>query len=364
MSIRRALFLTNHFFAFAGSELTIVEMAEELQFRGWDCKIKAAIIGSPLGFQTYGRGIEIGMIDSLIDVSDFDLVWCQHGSLANIDFNHLRQSARRPFIVSVHLSPYTPMEKLFHPYENELADLIVANSEETAGSFPEWLDRDRTIVSNNPAPRNFFFKREHRSSIKKLLCVTNHLAAELSHVLLHFERDLNVDVVRIGWGGEIRRVKPEDIMAADVVISMGKTVQYALASRTPVYLYDHFGGEGWVLSDNLKQLAEFNFSGRPYCVKRSSDDLKADLLSGYEHAIDDSGKRPEEMVDAFRADGFVDRLLEILGRDRKPISFDAQSERVMSGFSQCIEVLQKEYRSKFGVSGNSIWEKPSSDRYF
>ncbi|WP_400770559.1 hypothetical protein [Methylosinus sporium] len=363
MATRRALFLTSQFFAYAGAEMTVLELAEELIVRGWRCEIRAAVIGAPLGMHAFGKNVEIELLNGKIDVSGFDLVWCQHGSIANIDYDKL-SSAGRPLIVAVHLSAYTDMEKVLHPYERELSDLIVANSEETQRSLPEWIDRDEVIVNRNAAPATFFQPRAYSDKISSILCVTNHLADELSHVLLHFQRNLGVSVRRVGRGADLRRVERRDVEEADFVVAIGKTVQYALASRTPVYLYDHFGGDGWVTARALPEMSAFNFSGRPDCRRLSSDEIFAEMTSDYSRVVQETKNLSEDAIAAFDLRRFVDVLLERCERPRKDIRINDFDRRVVEVAALRNGVEFALVRQKYGNSGTSIWSTPSMEDYF
>jgi hypothetical protein len=48
----------------------------------------------------------------------------------------------------------------------------------------------------------------------------------------------------------------------DCVISIGKTVQYCLVQGIPVFLYDRFGGPGYLNESNYELAEYYNFSGR------------------------------------------------------------------------------------------------------
>ncbi len=363
MTTRRALFLTSQFFAYAGSEMTVLELAEELTARGWRCEIRAAVIGSPLGMRAFGKNVEIASLEGRIDVSGFDLVWCQHGSIANIDYDKL-SGAGRPLIVAVHLSPYTELEKVLHPYERELSDLVVANSEETRRSLPGWIDVDDVIVSHNPAPATFFQPRTHRDKISSVLCVTNHLASELSHVLLHFERNMGVRVSRVGRGADLRRVEWRDVEMADLVIAIGKTVQYALASQTPVYVYDHFGGDGWVTARTLPEMSAFNFSGRPSRRRLSSDQIFEELTNDFSRVVQETKDISDAALADFDLRRFVDVLLERCDRPRKDIRIDDFDQRVIDVAALNSDVKFAFFRQRYGSSGTSIWSTPSMEDYF
>ena len=83
------------------------------------------------------------------------------------------------------------------------------------------------------------------------------------------------------------------------MISIGKSVIYAIAQRRPVFMYDHFGGDGWLTRDNFATNLYHNFSGRPRLRRLAPDALAAELLSGYGAAAQEA-QRFGECVDLSR----------------------------------------------------------------
>jgi len=355
--------MTNQFFSYAGAELTVLELAEELVSRGWECVIKATVVGAPLSYRAFSGQIDVSAFSENVAVGDYDIVWCQHGTIANIDYYSLVQQAYRPFIISAHLSPYMALEKILHPYTSELADLVVANSVETAKSLPAWL-KSEVVVNNNPAPQKFFRERNYRSAIENVLCISNHLPGELAHVLLHFERNLKINVSYIGIGAECRRVHPSDVIAADAVVSIGKSVQYALASRTPVYVYDHFGGDGWVTPHNICDQALYNFSGRPRTRRLTSGEIFEEISQNYAETVRTTAEISDAHLDKFRLSAFVDNIIMRSAQPRSVIDVSKIDSRVMEVVSTHIKLQQDALRERYRLPTSDIWSQPSLDSYF
>lgn len=342
--------------------MTIIELAEHLTALGWSCEIRAAVVGAPLGMIAFEHRIEVSPIQPLMDVSSFDLVWCQHGTLANIDFSALTQS-RKTLIVSAHLSPYTNLERVLHPLENELCDIIAVNSNETRSSLPQWINSEKVVVTNNPAPASFFTNRSYNSTVRNVLCVSNHIPHELSHVLLHFMRDLMINVTTIGAKYTYARTTPRHIADCDLVISIGKTVQYALASRTPTYVYDHFGGDGWITSRNIDTMSDYNFSGRPSCRKLTSAAILKELLGDYQYAINEINDIPHNKINRYH----IDTLISLITHNvtpLHPIQVHAVDARILETTNLQIQLIHQMYKYKYPDEHNSIWCSPSIDQYY
>lgn len=100
------------------------------------------------------------------------------------------------------------------------------------------------------------------------------------------------------------------MLDADVVISIGKTVPYCLASRTPVFIYDHFAGPGYLNAENLERAAWYNFSGRCSRTPRSAEQLATELVEGYSEGVAFMRELPEAQRGAYRLRPQLMKLLE------------------------------------------------------
>ncbi len=169
---------------------------------------------------------------------------------------------------------------------------VFANSPETADEIvrrnPGKIDRSRVTVFHNAAPSAFFAPRPPPSRrLGRLLIVSNHVPPELAEAAVLL-RDYGIDVTEIGLGGARRRVTQEELAAVDAVITIGKTAVYGLASGTPVFLYDHFGGDGWLSPENLRLNLAHNFSGRPVHRRLTPSAILREVLEGYAAAVADA----------------------------------------------------------------------------
>jgi hypothetical protein len=144
--------------------------------------------------------------------------------------------------------------------------------------------------------------------------VSNHLPAELLDAVQGL-RAKGAEVRAIGRfpGGEPRRTLLDDLEWADAVVSIGKTVQYAIVNGLPAYCYDHFGGSGWLSSDNFEKNADLNFSGRGFESKGASQ-IVDELVHGYRDAQDFARRAhveygPQYLL-SYRWQQVMDRLAE------------------------------------------------------
>lgn len=284
--MKNVLLLTNHLFTWAGSETIIIELAEHFREIGFDVSIYANFQSAEFLSPLIDRGIRIIAAPRDVRICEFDLVYCQHQVLSLFAGQLLRmaKSERGPRIVYGHLSPYQPLEFPGAIIEDCFADAIICNSEETKRRMIEFgLDRNRLQLFANPAPESFFQTYRPARKNPTVLVVSNHLPSEVKQAL-----DGLVEAgFRVRFFGDEyvnHRVTPIDLEMSDMVVTIGKTVQYAIASERPVYVYDHFGGPGWLSSENFDRAAEFNFSGRCTGTKKSSELIKKEILEGYPYS--------------------------------------------------------------------------------
>jgi hypothetical protein len=110
----RVLVLTNHFSEFAGSEIIALEVAQWFVEQGDQVALAANFIRPPIS--DLGGSIELLRDIDDIDLSSFDLVWCQHGLLSLLPFASFAAAAMAPPLVAlVSLSPFEPYEHVAKP---------------------------------------------------------------------------------------------------------------------------------------------------------------------------------------------------------------------------------------------------------
>src|SRR5664279_2510622 len=278
---------------YGGSEMVTLELAEYLSRLGWSVHVLANFVSEPMlkEFRPL-NGVTIHTNADTVDVGDLDLIWVHHQLLPETVVDLADRGVLRAKVVFHHMSPSIPLEfPLFAREEKWLADAILFNSPETQRALESALRGlgVRGQVFGNPAPDTFWSDpagRPYRAALAKLLIVTNHMPAELGDAVEEL-RAQGVEVRAIGRlpGGECRRTLPDDLEWADAVVSIGKTVQYGIVNGLPVYCYDHFGGSGWLDSDNVTKNADLNFSGRGFEPKSASD-IVDELVGGLTDAQD------------------------------------------------------------------------------
>lgn len=326
LSDKRVVITQNQLIDFAGSEIVTLELATIFSRAGARVAIVTNSLGNPMmnelnrlnGVNVFVNQ-ESEFREFLIDFRP-NLVWVHHQLLPQVLLD--------PSIISVagyvfhHMSPYHPTEfPVFSRLEAQIANLILFNSIETKneilskGVF-ERVPEAMLDVFGNPAPDEFLGVREYSKKLKSVLIVTNHLVDELKEA-----KDLlvkqNITVTILGQNGDKKeRVTPQLIRQYDVVISIGKTIQYALLSRTPVYVYDHFGGPGYLSKKNIELSRERNFSGRNG-GKRSPLFITNEIIEGYDDSVEFMKTLNSKYLDNYRLSVQLQRVLEKVNASRK-----------------------------------------------
>jgi len=328
----RVLITQNHLFNLSGSEVVTLEMAEYLSSRGDEVVIYTHIYANPIKreFEALAN-VEVltdrKEVNTLIKNKGFDLIWIHQQVIPEAIYEiNIRESTR---IVFHHMSPYHPLEfPISYEIEKSLASLIVFNSDETKESIMatgvlEGFPTERCLVFGNPAPDRFLRERSQsgaKERPEKILVVTNHLAPEVTEALTDLKRR-GVIVTILGRGHEsnIARVTPELLQRYDVVVTIGKTVQYAICSQMPVYCYDHFGGPGYLNPSNFELAARLNFSGRGFDSKDHLD-ISTEIIDGYSEAVEAIGNIHQSYAQDFLLSNQIKRIETYLAKDVESLS--------------------------------------------
>jgi hypothetical protein len=283
---KRALVLSNHLHDFGGSEILSLEVAETLLGMGYDVHVHTNALAPGMHQHTDPR-IRLSDGAEAPNLFDYDFVWAQHHLLPMCLNGRAWPAQPRTRLVSVHLSPYEPFEHTGLNMAQALGATFVANSAETQAQLQAMLGPEAQVLNlYNACPDAFWGDVTATDKrLRSVLLVSNHLPQEVVEAFDQPELQ-DVRVSRVGFGGEILRITPEILQGFDAIVSIGKTVQYALKVGKPVYCYDRFGGPGWLTPDNMSRAEAFNFAGRCCRTQRDAQALARDLRDGYAAALE------------------------------------------------------------------------------
>lgn len=300
-----------------GSTIITLDLATFLEDAGGEVLVYATFVGDPAMSLFADRGIEV-VDDAGMEgrsFTEFDVVWVHSQVLPEKMVDELLEPLpdSMPSFVFLHMSSihYAPDE---HPYihrlEERLSSLSLFISPATRRVLLPYFDTPPpTAIYPNPTPAEF--ARETytpRDAPERVVVVSNHADPDLMEAK-RLLADRGLDVRHIGrTGDEQTLVTPEVLADADVVITIGKTAQYCLVAGRPVYVYDHFGGYGYLDDDNLSHAQDWNYSGR-FGEKRSAKQIADELVTGFADAVTFHASRREEFVETYSIDRVVPHVL-------------------------------------------------------
>jgi hypothetical protein len=331
----RVLISQSSLFHIAGSEVVTYELATFFASEG--AEVIVATLGFNEGWQkeleslgrVHVKRIDDPALDQLLAERAPDVAWIHHQvippRLVNdpdgtcFVFHHMSTTV-------VHEFPLSPS------VEASLASAVVFPAQETlqaqvASGLLTGVAPERLAVLGNPAPDAFDSPgRELPEQPRRILVVSNHAPEEV----LEAEELLGVDLefVHVGeradQSGRKAILRPADLSDVDGVLTIGKTVQYALLSQLPVYCYDHFGGPGWLTLENIELAREKNFSGRGF-ERKPSAEIARELVAGYTAARHEAAALYDRYAAVFR---LSDTMRHLFGEmEPRPVSALDETER-------------------------------------
>jgi hypothetical protein len=248
-----------HLKEFGGSELVTVELAEYYASIGHKVTIYSPLIGAPLLPTIKRDNITLVIAEpALEELYSFDVIWSHHGLL--LETINSKNKLAHQLIVSNHMSSWLSVEEPKYGFDQ--VDIILANSEETRAKMSE-LHRAKCQLFQNPCAAPQWSEKTNCRNKPLGLSISNHRPAEL--ITFMGSNSHLIDFELLGCKTQnYLRLSAQKIyeIEPDFVICNGKSVQYALAANVPVFLYDSFGGSGWLTEDNFADAEWHNFSGR------------------------------------------------------------------------------------------------------
>lgn len=304
---------------FTGSEIITLELAEYFSKRAKNVFIATTTYDNPIKteFENLNNitvfNINDEKLNEVIREEGVDLAWIHHQMIPDA----LLESPSNTKFVFHHMSPYTNYETPFVPeIERVLADKILLNSEETKDSFIErGLMPEGAVgeVFNNAAPDEFDQTSDQSKVLKSVLVVSNHVPEEMSQAL-ELLRENDIRVTTFGVRDDTyQRLTAQDVLDHDVIISIGKTVQYSLLARRPVYCYDRFGGPGYLNEDNFATAEKLNFSGRGFDSKEPNQ-IVEEIITHYDSAKKSILTLYESHRDRFSLSYRIEKVLDEINR--------------------------------------------------
>ena len=281
---QKHILLTNIWLSsYTGSELNCLCLASALRKMGYNIEVTTFSLDKPIIDDFKSENFSVAVLpNENLSRTHYDLIWAHHSIVLDYILFKLNISADK--IIFSSLSPFEPYE-VIPPYVNNLT-LCLANSEETkerllleganpqlVSVFPNYVDDSWVLYK----ARESYPEYPHKIAI-----VSNHVAKELSEAAYLLKDSCVVDI--FGLGHTFVKITPDILSVYDLVITIGKTVQFSMSISQPVFVYDIHGGPGYLNKDNLDRAAHFNFSGRGFS-KMTADELIDEIFDKYKNNL-------------------------------------------------------------------------------
>lgn len=336
LSGKRVLICQPIVYGINGSTMVTLELAEEIRRRAGEITVYANIVDSPAREIFYEKKINLNSYDDnpKYKLQDFDLIWIHSQTLPKSivsDLSNIGRLKKAPIFIFLHMSPFNNFSDerpWIYELEERLADKVLVISEEVAEVISGYIPKAKLEYFRNPAP--YIYRRNNESSDnggkipKKILIVSNHCPNEILEAKKSLsDKGLQVDI--LGESGRYTPATPELLKQYDVIITIGKTVQYCLLLGIPVYIYDHFGGDGYLNAKNFKLNKRTNFSGRSHNKKKSGETIADEIINNYSSAKRYILEHKIDFDNTFSLDRTLDHILEDLELHKK---YDFSSEYI------------------------------------
>ena len=310
-----------------GSTMVTLELAQKLNEMS-EVTVYTTIQDSPAREIFSEKNIKVVTFEDDPDfkLEDFDIIWVHSQIMPKSiirDMKRLKDVKKPPLFIFLHMSPlenFSDERPWIYDFENRIADKVLCISDEVKDVIKPYLKHDIEFF-RNPAPDSYIKERKEAKALEKVLIVSSHCPEEVMKAKMILENDYNIEVKLLGEKGEYRVITPELIEDYDALITIGKTVQTCLLSNTPVYIYDYFGGDGYLDQKNYESNKRTNFSGRNNRTQKSGEEIAKEIVKGYSNCY----KYLYANKKAFKEEYSLSKSLERIFRDiklNKKQSFD------------------------------------------
>jgi hypothetical protein len=284
-----------------GTETHVATEAHELERLGHDVIVTAEELGAVAG-QMRAAGTRVA--HTPLDLpTECDAVLA-HDAPSTAALAERYPEARLVFVAHTDRSDY--QVPVLIP---GTVDAIVACSERLAARMRAFaLDvpivRMREPIDTQRFARNGALPERPR----RALVLSNYLDGARFDALADAWGARGVECVRLGEPQRELDPRPA-IREADIVVAKARAALEAMCCGRAVYVYDQFGGDGWVTADSYPRLEADHFAGQSSPHPRAPDDLARDL----DDYSPDMGRANNELIRKHhRANRHATELVSVL----------------------------------------------------
>lgn len=300
--------ITGYYFdGFHGSMLHIAELAETLITKDFNVYIASVEITKEIKLYIESICAKLYFVEDLPLDIEYDYVLAYHEPILTY---LLKKGLKCKHIGVGSLSAFELKEfpSLLVKYNIPL----FVHSEKLGNYWNEQLQipKENIFVLPNSVPERFNRIEHKTKELNSVAIVSSHIPKEIfESIELLKKQNITVDIY--GKGYNYTLITPEILNKYDVIITIGKTVQYSLYMGIPVYCYDKWGGVGYIVSDNIKEEEFDNFAGRSG-KKMSKNEIANDIISNYQSTISQMSEITGYIKEHFSLEKNINNLIENL----------------------------------------------------
>lgn len=315
--MKSILFTNVGFKNFAGSEIATLTLANYYLRNGYTVDVFTLEYDYPIK-KYVNKKINIITLETIDNLKEnYDFIWSHHFPLLNYILFSKKIKGKKIYFES--LSYKLPIEA-FPIYYNQLSLTGVVSEKVKRALMEKGFDTSNSYILPNYATKECFdVEYNKRQSLNKIAIVSNHLPNELEE-FAKLARKSNIIVDIYGFNHKIEYITPELLADYDLVISLGKTVFFALAIGIPCYTYDENVSEGYITKENIELNLKNNFANNIGYSAKNPNEIYDDIINNYVHIL----AQTEEIKEFAKNNFFMDTLMnefENKIRDAKEIDY-------------------------------------------
>lgn len=287
----------------------VMELADYFQKKGYNTHL-AVVLTTPKMVKIFSSlNIEVFDARSMSTDICFDIVWAHHFPILPY---LIKNGLNYKRLINSCISAFLPIEKpmLFYDQTDMILVLLSHMKETLVKDYH--IPAEKIHVLPNTAPDAFFdYPTTLHSQPNKIAVVSNHIPPELKEAKKILSKR-GVEVCFYGKGHRVVNITPAVLSKYDVVITIGKTVQYCLALGIPVYNYDIYGGSGYITTSNIFSEGEHNFSGCSTRIKKSGQQIAQEIISRYNSVVEEIPILKQYAEANYKLSTKIDHILSVL----------------------------------------------------
>lgn len=247
--------LATHSFAQpGGSETYVLTVAEQLQRLGHGVTVLTARTG-PMSEFAIERGVPVlTSLDGLDGRCD--------AAIVQDSIQAYRLAERYPHAPKLFRAASELHDLQLPPALPHLVGAVVACSDRVQR-------RMRALATQHPIHRlrqpvdteRFMPARDPIATPRQAVLLGNHLRGGRLEMMRSALERRGIACVQVGAHGELTCTPEHAIWDADIVVAKGRAALEGMACGRAVFIYDHFGGDGWITPERYDAMEADNFAG-------------------------------------------------------------------------------------------------------